>query len=229
MAHWCCLLLTCLLCIVPFGRSTADDLMDQYLSVPGAYVFVRRTPEGATSDRVRMTVFEDFLCPACYHTATELIPRLKAKYRDRLEVRFVCYPFIHPESRLPARAYVIAQEMGLGEQMQQALFHVHFQEQLNTASREGLARAAHQIGLDPDLLLARLDGDDGNATVDRNLALGESYRIDAVPGIILDGWIRVNTLSEENLVTIINGLLNIKERADGTREKNAHQGGPLHE
>ena len=218
-----CLFLACLLLAPPWSHA-ADDLMDQYLSVPGSYMFVRRAPEGAVPGRVLMTVFEDFLCPACYRTATELIPRLKEKYRDRLEVRFVGYPFVHPESRLPARAYAIAQEMGLGEQMQQALFHVYFEEQLNTASGEGLARVAHSIGLDPELLLARLDGDGGSAEVERNLAVGDSYHLDAVPGIILDGWIRVNALSQENLVMILDGLLEKKDRADSKAEKNARKG-----
>jgi predicted DsbA family dithiol-disulfide isomerase len=218
-----CFFLACLL-LVPYGSRAADDLMDQYMSVPGSYAFVQRAPEGAVAGQVLMTVFEDFLCPACYQTATELVPRLKEKYRDRLAVRFVGYPFVHPESRLPARAYAIAQEMGLGEQMQQALFHAHFEEQLNTASREGLARVAHGIGLDPDLFLARLDGDGGSAEVERNLALGSRYRLDAVPGIIFDGWIKVNEFSQKNLETIIEGLLEKKKRAAGTAEKNVRKG-----
>lgn len=205
-----CFFLLCLLLVPLWGRA-ADDLMDQYLSLPGSYAFVRRAPEGAVPDQVRMTVFEDFLCPACYHAVTEVIPPLQEKYGDRLEVQFVGYPFVDPQSRLPARAYAIAQEMGLGEQMQRALFHARFAEQLDTASREGLARVAHSIGLDPELLLARLDEDGGSTEVERDLALGKSYHIDGVPGVILDGWIRVNALSQENLITIIDGLLGKKK------------------
>jgi predicted DsbA family dithiol-disulfide isomerase len=195
------------LSLVPPWSHASDDLIDQYLSLPGAYVFVRRAPEGAVPTQVSMTVFEDFLCPACYHVATELVPQLQKKYGARLIIHFVGYPFVHPDSRLPARAYAIAQEMGLGEQMQQALFRARFEEQLNTASRDGLAKVAHSIGLDPELLLARLDGDGGTAEVERNLALGESYRLDAVPGIIVDGWIRVTELSQENIEKIIDGVL----------------------
>jgi predicted DsbA family dithiol-disulfide isomerase len=199
--------------LTPLWSHAAEDLMDQYMSVSGSYVFVRRAPEGATPDRVRMTVFEDFLCPACYHTATDLLPLLKKKYGDRLEVHFVGYPFVHPESRLPARAYAIAQEMGLGEAMQQALFRARFEEQLNTASREGLAKVADSIGLAPELLLSRLESDGGNAEVERNLTQGDSYQIDSVPGIILDGWIKVNELSRANLEKIIDGLLAKKKSA----------------
>jgi predicted DsbA family dithiol-disulfide isomerase len=207
------------LLLVPPWSHASDDLIDQYLSLPGAYVFVRRAPEGAVPNQVSMTVFEDFLCPACYHVATELVPQLQKKYGARLIIHFVGYPFVHPDSRLPARAYAIAQEMGLGEQMQQALFHARFEEQLNTASRDGLAKVAHSIGLDPELLLARLDGDGGTAEVERNLALGESYRLDAVPGIIVDGWIRVTELSQENIEKIIDGVLAKKNVADNTVKK----------
>jgi len=187
--------------------------MDQYLSLPGSYVFVRREPEGANSQRVLLTVFEDFLCPACYHASTTLVPQLKEKFGERLEIRFVGYPLVHEESRLPARAHAIAQEMGLGDQMQKALFQAHFEEQLDTASRGGLAKVADSIGLDPDVLLSRLDKGDGSTEVDKNFALGQSYQIDAVPGMIFDGWIMAKELSSENLEKIISGLLERKTEA----------------
>src|SRR5215470_12419332 len=87
------------LSLIPSKDLVAADLMNQYLSLPGSYVFVRPAPEGATPDRVLMTVFEDFLCPACYRAVTEIIPRIKEKYQGRLEIRFVGYPLVHAESR----------------------------------------------------------------------------------------------------------------------------------
>ncbi|NOT56695.1 MAG: thioredoxin domain-containing protein [Deltaproteobacteria bacterium] len=209
MPHWFLLLLTCLL--LPSWSSAADDLMDQYASLPGSYMFVRRAPEGAVTTRVKMEVFEDFLCPSCYRFSTEIIPQLQEKYGDRLDLRLIGYPLVHEESRLPARAYVIAQEMGLGEQMQKELFHAHFEQQLDTTNKDGLAKVAHTIGLDPELLLSRLDKNDGSTEVDRNLALGESYHIDAVPGVVFDGWILVKEMTPQNLETIINGLLEKKK------------------
>lgn len=174
-------------------------------------MFVRREPDGVVAERVRMEVFEDFLCPSCYRFSTEILPQLKEKYGEQLDLRLIGYPLAHEESRLPARAYVIAQEMGLGEQMQKELFHAHFEQQLDTTSKAGLAKVAHAIGLDPDLLLGRLDKDDGSTEVDRNLALGQSYHIDAVPGVVFDGWILVKEMSPQNLETIISGLLEKKK------------------
>jgi thiol:disulfide interchange protein DsbA len=210
MPHWLLLLLTCLL-LFPSWSSAADDLMDQYASLPGSYVFVRREPDGAVANRVRMEVFEDFLCPSCYRFSTEILPNLKEKYGERLDLQLIGYPLVHEESRLPARAYVIAQEMGLGEQMQKELFHAHFEQQLDTTNKDGLAKVAHSIGLDPELLLSRLDKNDGNTEVDRNLALGVSYHIDAVPGVVFDGWILVKEMTPQNLETIITGLLEKKK------------------
>ena len=201
------------------ATSFPADLIDQYLSLPGAYVFVRREPEGATSGRVLLTVFEDFLCPACYRTATTIIPKLQVKYREKIEIRFLGYPLVHEESRVPARVHAIAQEMGLGEQMQKALFLAHFEEQLDTTSKGGLAKVAHSVGLDPEVLFSRLDKGDGNTEIDKNLALGQSYRIDAVPGVIFDGWIMAKDLSQENLEKIIDGLLERKKASEKKGKK----------
>jgi len=224
MAIWPLFFLFFLL-LAPSASLVAEDLMDQYLSMPGSYTFVRRAPEGATADCVRVMIFEDFLCPACYHTATDLIPSLQEKYGARLEVRFFAYPFIHPDSRIPARAYAIAQEMGLGEQMQQALFHAHFEEEVDTTSREGLAKVADSIGLAPELFLSRLDSDGGTAAVEHNLTQGNSYHLEAVPGIIFDGWIKATELSQDNMEKIINGLLEKKRDAGAKAAKTTHKGG----
>ncbi|MBI3245904.1 MAG: DsbA family protein [Deltaproteobacteria bacterium] len=185
--------------------------MDQYLSVPGTYAFVRRAPEGAQPNRIGMTVFEDFMCPACYTASRELFPALKKKYAEQLEVHYLGFPFIHPESRLAARAYAIAHDLGFGEDMQKALFQAHFEQQADVESKEGLAKVADSIGLAPEVLLPQLEGDGGNATLDRILEQANSYQIDGTPTIILDGWIKVTDVSPGNLEKILDGLLDKKK------------------
>ena len=201
------------LCLAQPGWAD-ERLLDHYASTPGSYHFVRRAPEEARPDSIRLTVFEDFLCPACYQTVTQLIPSLQKKYGARLRVEFFGYPIIDPKSSIPARAYAVADEFGLGPEMQQALFQVQFEERLDITSRDGLARVADRIGLDPELLLTRLAGEDGKAEVARSLALGRRYQIDSVPGLVLDGWIRVTTISQTNLETIIDGILERKSHEE---------------
>ena len=195
-------------------RWADEHLLDHYASIPGSYHFVRRAPEEARPDSIRLTVFEDFLCPACYQTASQLIPSLQKKYGARLRVEFFGYPIVAPKSSIPARAYAVADEFGLGPEMQQALFQVQFEERLDITSRDGLARVADRIGLDPELLLTRLAGEGGKAEVARSLALGRRYQVDSVPGLVLDGWIRVTTVSQTNLETIIDGMLERRSREE---------------
>jgi predicted DsbA family dithiol-disulfide isomerase len=198
--------------------------MDQYLSVPGSYLFVRRAPEEAQLNRVAMTVFEDFMCPACYHAVTNVFPQIKEKYGDRLDTHFLGFPFVHQESRLAARAYVIAKELGFGEEMQKALFLAHFEQQIDIASKEGLAKVADSIGLAPDVLLKELDGNGGDAELDRILQQANSYQIDGTPTVILDGWIKVNDVSQENLEKILTGILDKKKAAGSATAKPANKG-----
>lgn len=195
---------------LPQPSHAADD-MDRYLSVPGSYVFVRTAPENIESGRVTLTVFEDFLCTACYFAVSRVVPKLKKKYGKRLKVEFLGFPFVSPQSYIPARAYVLADEFGLKKEMQEALFHVQFEEQLDITQREGLARVADKIGLDPELLLTRLQGPDGEKEVDEIIMKGRSYNLESVPGLILDGWIKVDSVSESNLQTIINGIMKIRK------------------
>ncbi len=185
--------------------------MDQYLSVPGQYAFVRRTPEGTQPNRITMTVFEDFMCPSCYAASRDLFPALKKKYADQLEVQYLAFPFIHPESRLAARAYAIAQDLGFGEAMQKALFQAHFEQQADVESKEGLAKVADGIGLAPEVLLPQLEGDGGNAALERIQEQAESYQIDGTPTIILDGWIKVTEIAQDNLTKVIDGMLEKKK------------------
>jgi protein dithiol oxidoreductase (disulfide-forming) len=190
----------------PCARA-AEDLTGPYLSVPGSYSFVRRAPEGRKAGKVKMLVFEDFLCSVCYQAITEIIPVLQQKYREQLEIAFIAYPLVAEESLVPAQAYALAKEMGVEKEMQQALFRTQFEEQLNVYTREGLAQAVSSIGLDPEDFLAKLNAGSGSSRVKEDVLLAESYSIDALPGIVLDGWIRVNELSQKNLETIIDGLL----------------------
>ena len=194
----------------PQGQPTTD-LMDQYLSLSGAFSFVRRAPEEAVSEKIVLTVFEDFLCSHCYAVFSKLIPALKQKYPDMLDIRFRAVPIVHASSQIPARAYAISHELGLSEEMQRALFHARFEEDIDTGSRDGIAHVAHRIGLDPELLLSQLDADGGKAELEATIALGDSYHIEGVPTLIIDGWIRVNDLSPENIEAIIGGLLERKQ------------------
>jgi predicted DsbA family dithiol-disulfide isomerase len=198
--------------------------MDEYLSVPGSYVFVRREPEGMQPDRLVMTVFEDFMCPACYQAATELFPSLKNKYGDKLEIRFLAFPFVHQESGLAARAHAVAHELGFGNEMQKALFRAHFEQQIDVASKDGIAKVADSIGLAPEVLLTQLEGDGGKAELERTLTQANSYQVDGTPTIVFDGWIKVTDLSTENLGQIIDGLLARKKPAMGKAAKPASSG-----
>ncbi len=206
-----CLLSFLLACLAfpPKGQPTTD-LMDQYLSLSGTFSFVRRAPEEAESQKITLSVFEDFLCPHCYDVFSNLIPALKKKYPNQLDVRFHAVPVVHTSSQIPARAYAIAHEWGLSEEMQRALFHARFEENIDTGSRGGIAQVAHRIGLDPELLLGQLEADGGKAELEATVALGKSYYIESVPTLIIDGWIRVQDLSPQNIETIIDEILERK-------------------
>ena len=50
----------------------------------------------------------------------------------------------------------------------------------------------------------------GRLSLKQPVALGNSYYIESVPTLIIDGWIRVQDLSPQNIETIIDELLERK-------------------
>ena len=210
-AAWVALLLAFPAVVAGAGK----DLTEDYLDLPGSFSFVRRAPQGAEPGRVKMLVFEDFLCPLCYDLVTRVVEPLKARYGDRLEVAFAAYPVAAESSSVPAQAYAVARAMGIGAEMQEALFRARFEERVAIDTGDGLAWVASRLGLDAQHFLARLEAGDGRALVERELALGRRYHIEGVPGVVLEGWIRVNDLSRQNLETIIGGLLARKGIGEG--------------
>jgi len=151
---------------------------------------------------------------------------LKQKFAEQLEVHYLGFPFIHPESRLAARAYAIAHELGFGDAMQNALFQAHFEQNGDIESKAGLARVADSIGLAPELLLSQLESDGGNTRLSQIAEQANIYRIDGTPTLILDGWIKITDISHDNIEKVIDGLLDKKKLLANRASQPARKAAP---
>ncbi len=197
-------------CLLPRQAHGAETLLDRYVGLAGSFTFVQRAPSSATPGKVRIALFEDFLCSHCYQVFHELVPALEKRFSPYLDIEYRPVAVVHASSEIPARAYIVSRTLGLGRQMQQALFHAQFEEGVDTGSRSGLAHVANSIGLDPEVLFRLLDSGEGKTELEEAAVLGDSYHVEGVPTMVIDGWVRVEDLSPQNIETILDGVIGIK-------------------
>ncbi len=163
--------------------------------------------------KVKITEFLKFNCPFCYNLHTKL-PQILQKYGDNVTITYV--PIVWPgESTKSIEAYIIADQMGKGKEMQDALFNEAAAEGLtqgkedlmmmqNVQTLEGVAAS---IGLNSSTFNQELEGGYAVAAANANLQLMKEYGVDSTPTIIINGNIEANPSTAENLDTVIGSLL----------------------
>ncbi|MCZ7382832.1 MAG: thioredoxin domain-containing protein [Candidatus Methanoperedens sp.] len=144
--------------------------------------------------KVKVVEFMKFDCPHCYDLHQEL-PRILEKYGSNVTITYV--PIIFPgQSTKSIEAYIIADQMGKGAEMQDALFNEAHAEMLNRKvigtnlmvmeSVPTLESVAARIELGADFN-SKLEGGDAKNAALSNLALMAKYGVDSTPTIFVNG------------------------------------------
>ncbi len=144
--------------------------------------------------KVKITEFMKFDCPHCYDLHNEL-PQLLEKYGNNVTITYV--PIIFPgQSTKSIEAYIIAEQMGKGKEMQDALFNEAHVEMLNREvigsnlkvmeSVPALESVAASIGLGADFN-AKLEKNDAMGAARVNLEYMNKYGVDSTPTILVNG------------------------------------------
>jgi len=162
--------------------------------------------------KVKITEFLKFNCPFCYMLHTNM-PQVLEKYGDNVTITYV--PIVWPgESTKSIEAYIIAEQMGKGKEMQDALFKEAAAEGL-TNGKENLIMmnsvptlegVAASIGLGADFN-ATLERNDANGAALVNLEFMNKYGVQSTPTIIINGNRTVNPPTAANLDTVLSSLL----------------------
>ena len=168
--------------------------------------------------KVKIIEFLKFNCGHC-NLLNQKLPALKKKYGDRLEITYKPMLWRSVPKDLPFKksmeAYILAERMGKGEEMKDALFKAMFVENKDLTSELQLGDIGKSVGLGDEFITALKNGD-ATDEADANIKLSESIPVDETPTIIINGNVKVapsmtnedTTLMANNLDTIINSLLN---------------------
>jgi protein-disulfide isomerase len=137
---------------------------------------------GPAAAPVSIVEFSDFQCPFCSRVVPTL-ERLQKDYPTQIRIFFRHFPLpFHENAPLAAEAAVAAEAQGKFWQMHDLLF-----ANQQDLSRPALERYAQQLGLDLGKFRAALDGHQGKARVDADLALGRQLEVEGTPNFFVNG------------------------------------------
>lgn len=186
--------------------------------VPTAGKFgTMKNPSTYEPGKVKITEFLKFNCPHC-NLFNQQMPALKKKYGDRLEITYKPMLWKSVKGDLVFKksieAYILAERMGKGEEMKDALFKAMFIENRDLTSELQLGDIGKSVGLGDEFITALKNGD-AKDEADADIKLAESFQVDETPTIIINGKFKVTpsmtnedtTQMVNNLDTIINSLL----------------------
>jgi len=186
--------------------------------VPTAGKFgTMKNPSTYEPGKVKITEFLKFNCPHC-NLFNQQMPALKKKYGDRLEITYKPMLWKSVKGDLVFKksieAYILAERMGKGEEMKDALFKAMFIENRDLTSELQLGDIGKSVGLGDEFITALKNGD-AKDEADADIKLAESFQVDETPTIIINGNFKVTpsmtnedtTQMVNNLDTIINSLL----------------------
>jgi thiol:disulfide interchange protein DsbA len=161
-------------------------------------------PSTYESGKVKIMEFMKFDCSHCYNLHNNM-PQLLKNYTDKLEITYI--PIIFPgQSTKSIEAYIIAEQMGKGTEMQDALFKAEFEQKMDVMeSTIALETIAANIGLGSDFNQKLESGALKNAASE-NLKLMNDYNVDGTPTVIINGNLMV-VPTITNLDTVIGSIL----------------------
>lgn len=149
---------------------------------------VLNQPSTHEPGKVKIIEFISFYCGHCYQF-NGMKPALEDKYGDRLKIE--TRPIVWgAQSMKSVEAYIIAEQLGKGSQMGDALFNANFVDKRDIGDEKVLIKLADDIGLGSDFVL-KLKSGDAKPLAEENIRLAGVYGVEETPTLIVDGNIKI--------------------------------------
>jgi thiol:disulfide interchange protein DsbA len=185
---------------------------EQAPSIKGVYSKLPWPEYKFDGKTVEVIEFLSFYCHSCY-SFERSIPIIKGNFPKKINWKVI--PIYWGEgSSKPGEAYLLAEELGKGEEMKKAIFNAHFVERKDIGNIEVLESIGRQLGLGKDFG-HRLRAGDMADKARKALEMARMYRVDETPTVIIAGNIMTNPhpfnhnidAFRENVLMIINSIL----------------------
>jgi thiol:disulfide interchange protein DsbA len=136
--------------------------------------------------KVKIIEFLNFGCTHC-NDLRKNMPQLLKKYGDKVEITYI--PINFPkQSTKSVEAYIIAEQMGKGDEMLDALFDAWFEKGMDIMeSTIALETVAENIGLNETEFSQKLESGAMKNAALYNLRLANDYNVLGTPTIYING------------------------------------------
>ena len=180
--------------------------------IKGKYEIIGSVEKLKGVRQVEMTEFFNYSCGHCYKFL-ETSKKLHAKFKDKLNHKK--YPiFWGQQTAFPAKAFYIADELGLEEKFTQELFDTNFKLQINIFQPRVIQQLSQHYKIEQEIREG-MKSPEIEAKVQGSLALAKKYNANETPTIILNKVLKVTPsisggtteMMTKNLEVIIGDIL----------------------
>lgn len=174
--------------------------------LPGEYRLMEE-PVIHTKGKVVLLEFADFYCPHCHMFDNEVGSLLKKEFGNRLEIRMIGFPVMRGKLPTAFEMHEQAKIMGQGPKMKTILFRTIHKDKIQIFDRSLRSLLIREVGLNVKDFEAGMATGKPYKALARGKQWGERIGVTHTPTIVLNGNIRVDNISIENLRTLIKGIL----------------------
>ena len=176
-------------------------------NLPGNFTIIETEPSLEEPGKVILLEFADFYCPHCHMFENIVVSKLKKEFGDKLDIRMIGFPVMRGKLPTAFEMYEQAIMMGKGQKMKKILFRTIHKEKINILDKSLRAVLIKEAGLNVAKFEEGMATGKPYQTLEQGIAWGERIGVRQTPTIILNGNLRIEMLNEENLRTVIKGLL----------------------
>jgi hypothetical protein len=165
---------------------------------------------------VEVVEYMSFYCHTCYDFEKS-IPIIRGNYPGKVKWTTVPIYWGDHGSPKPGEAYLIAIEMGKGEQMKKALFDAHMVQKKDIADPGVLEGIGKEVGLGPEFG-KRLRAGEKSGEAQKALDMAKKVGINETPTVVIAGNLKTDPhpmnhdmdTFKTNIIAIIHSILHAK-------------------
>lgn len=184
-----------------------------FSALQGEYEMMVDEPSLHEPGKVILLEFADFYCPHCHMFERVVVSKLQKEFGDQLETRMIGFPVMPGKLPTAFEMYNQAVAMGKGQKMKEVLFQSIHEKDIQMFDKTMRSLILKEVDLDATEFEAGLATGKPFQTLGKGKEWGERIKVTHTPTVVLDGNIRIGTLTFDNLKMVIQSILDQENKS----------------